>query len=128
MGLSRGSLRALMKVEWVMASESYVEEIHTSSVGMTRALKARRYGKVFALKCLKPEVATDPLAQSLLHKEFEIGFSLNHPNVVSTQDFVEVAGLGRCIVMEWIVGTTFDEYIQSLKLKEHDACCMKNNS
>ncbi len=100
---------------------SYVEEIHTSSVGMTRVLKARRYGKVFALKCLKPEIATDPLVQSLLHKEFEIGISLNHPNVVSTQDFVEVAGLGRCIVMEWIDGVTLDVYLQSHKLKKHSA-------
>lgn len=44
-------------------------------------------------------------------KEFVIGFRLNHPNIVRYIDFVNVAGLCNCILMEYVVGTSLDEYL-----------------
>ena len=94
------------------AAWSHVEAVHTSACGMTRVLKARRYGRVFALKCLKAELAGDVTAAALLRKEFDLAFDLRHPNIAATLDFVEVPGLGRCIVMEWIDGATLSDYLR----------------
>ena len=43
----------------------------------------------------------------MLRKEFDIGYSLRHNNIVEYYDFLEVPGLGNCIEMEWVDGSTF---------------------
>lgn len=100
---------------------SHLEEVYTSPQGMTRVMKAHRYGRVFALKCLKPKFVTDSSAIALLRKEFDLGFGIQHPNVVATQDFVEVPGLGWCIVIEWLDGVTLSRYLQENMLDKEEA-------
>ena len=98
-----------------------LEEIYTSPLGMTRVFKAYRYGRVFALKCLKPDLVADSSAIALLRKEFELGFSLYHHNIVKTQDFVEIPQLGWCIELEWIDGLSLNKYLQGNNHDKHDA-------
>lgn len=80
--------------------------IAESPNGYSRVYKAQRMGKWHALKCLKPDYANKKEYRALLQKEFEIGYRLDHPHVVRTLGLEEVEGLGVCIIMEYIEGTT----------------------
>lgn len=79
--------------------------------GYCQLSRARRYGRWWVLKSLRPEYAADENFRLLLRKEFEVLVSLQHPNIVSAVGFEPVADLGECIVMEWIDGCTFGELL-----------------
>lgn len=80
--------------------------ISESATGYSRVYKAQRMGKWHALKCLKPDYSNQKEYRALLQKEFEIGYQLNHPNIVRIIGIEEVDNLGICIVMEYIEGQT----------------------
>ena len=62
------------------------------------------------LKGLKEEYRHDSVYRAFLEKEFEIASQLQHPMVVAVYSLEEVEGLGLCIVMEWVEGTTLKEW------------------
>ena len=72
---------------------------------------AKRYGKYFVLKGLSAncQSLTDHLL--LQEKEFAFGVSLSHPHIAETYSLEEVEGCGRCIVMEYVDGTTLAEWL-----------------
>ena len=72
---------------------------------------AKRYGKCFVLKGLSVDCQslTDHLL--LQEKEFAFGVSLTHPHIAETYSLEEVKGCGRCIVMEYVDGTTLAEWL-----------------
>ena len=72
---------------------------------------AKRYGKCFVLKGLSVDCQslTDHLL--LQEKEFALGVSLTHPHIAETYSLEEVEGCGRCIVMEYVDGTTLAEWL-----------------
>lgn len=92
--------------------------IHESEHGHSRVFRAQRMGKWHVLKCLKPQFADTPDYRALLRKEFELGYNLNHPNIVRTIGMEEVENLGVCIVMEYVEGRTLDDFLAN---NEHDA-------
>ncbi len=92
--------------------------IHESEHGHSRVFRAQRMGKWHVLKCLKPQFADSPDYRALLRKEFELGYNLNHPNIVRTIGMEEVENLGVCIVMEYVEGTTLDDFLAN---HGHDA-------
>ena len=97
----------------ILPQEAHVSE-HFSDItpipckGYNILCKAKRYGRWWMLKGLKPEFREQELYRSLLHKEFDILISLQHPNIVSASSLEEIPSLGACIVMEWIEGRTLD--------------------
>ena len=72
---------------------------------------AKRYGKYFVLKGLSADCQT--LTDHLLvqEKEFAFGISLSHPHIAETYSLENVEGCGRCIVMEYVDGTTLAEWL-----------------
>ena len=80
--------------------ESYCEIWRTDKEGRFRVYKA-----------LKSEYAGDPVYERLLRKEFEIGYSLDHPYICEYYDFVNIPSLGNCIEMEWIDGCSLDSLL-----------------
>ena len=64
-----------------------------------------RHGRFRVFKCLKEEYRDNVLYEQMLRKEFEIGYSLRHNNIVEYYDFIEIPSLGRCIEMEWVDGS-----------------------
>ena len=72
---------------------------------------AKRYGKYFVLKGLSAacQLLTDHLL--LQEKEFAFGVSLSHPHIAETYSLENVEGCGRCIVMEYVDGTTLAEWL-----------------
>ena len=86
--------------------------------GYCELFKTERSGRFLVLKCLKEEYRGEPLYESLLKKEFEIGYSLSHHNICQYFDFREVEGLGHCIEMEWVDGRTLEEALASGKMEK----------
>lgn len=72
---------------------------------------AKRYGKYFVLKGLSADcqLLTDYLL--LQEKELAFGVSLSHPHIAETYSLENIEGYGRCIVMEYVDGTTLAEWL-----------------
>ncbi len=70
-----------------------------------------KIGRVVAVKLLTQTVRNATFVERFLN-EARIQANLNHPNIVTLYDFLEVNGQ-PCIVMEYIEGQSLDEFIQS---------------
>lgn len=73
--------------------------------------RANKDGRFRIYKALKSEYAGDQVYERLLRKEFEIGYSLDHPNICEYYAFVNLPPLGNCIEMEWIDGCSLDSLL-----------------
>ncbi len=94
-----------------------IEMLSTSEVNVVA--KAKRYGRWWLLKGLKKEVANQQAYQQRLRKELEIMMELQHPGIANAVELKSVAGLGECIVMEYVDGMTLKEWFEHVHpLKE----------
>lgn len=91
-----------------------IQIIHESPESYSILSRATFDGKLVALKSLKPEYVGNPFYEGHLRKEYEIGRSLDHPNICPTLDFMNISGLGNCIVTQWIDGESLADLLQSL--------------
>lgn len=89
-----------------------ITPLYTSRSGATRLMSAVRYGKRFILKCLKEDFKYNPVYRTALSKEFEIGISLDHPNIRNTVGFEEIDGLGPAIILEYVDGDSLETLIR----------------
>lgn len=67
-------------------------------------VRAKRFGRWWVLKALRPEYRKQSAYRLLLQKEYDLMSQLSHQNIVMVNSIEEVDGLGLCIVMEWIDG------------------------
>lgn len=74
--------------------------------------KGKRYGRWWLLKGLQPDLSELTQYVEMLHKEFELLMKAQHPGIVQTVGLEEVDGLGECIVMEYVEGTTLKEVME----------------
>jgi len=81
-----------------------IETLHMSEVNVVA--RAKRYGRWWLLKALRPDLAKQSAYRQRLRKELELTSSLQHPNIVATYGIEEVEQLGTCIVMEYVEGQT----------------------
>ncbi len=95
-----------------------VEILHVSTANVVA--RGRRYGRMWLLKGLSPELRDSTAGRHRLLKEFEIHSSLCHPSVAQAVNIEEVEGLGLCIVMEWVEGATLADMMREGKLSEKD--------
>ena len=91
---------------------SNITPFYASPHGATEIHTATRYGKRFVLKGLRREYRDDPVRNICVAKEFEIGMTLDHPNIRRTVGFENVDDLGKRIVLEYIDGITLSDWIQ----------------
>lgn len=70
--------------------------------------RVRLYGKLHFLKRLKPELRTHPQYVAALQKEFETGYSLDHPNLVR---YLSKTDDG--ILMDYVDGETLSQFIEN---------------
>lgn len=73
-----------------------------------RLARAKRYGRWWILKSLKPEYAGQTFYQQMMRKELEMLMRLQHPYVVQAVGMEEVEGWGVCVVMEYVDGVRLD--------------------
>lgn len=83
--------------------------VYSSVLGFSEIYKRSKDGKFRIYKALKPEYRGNPRFESLLRKEFEIGYGLDHPNICSIIAYHQDEELGSCIEMEWVDGSTLRE-------------------
>ncbi len=103
----------------ILPEEAHVSEHFTDITpipckGYNLLCKAKRYGKWWMLKGLKPAYQQQEIYKHLLRKEFDILISLQHHNIVSASSFEEIPNMGYCIVMEWIEGRTLGDFIKEI--------------
>lgn len=92
---------------------SVPQPVFVSPSGHTMTWKAVLDGKTVCLKSLKEEYIGNPVYESLLEKEYEIGAALEHPSICRTLDFRTVGDLGNCVVTEWIEGETLAKAVEN---------------
>ena len=88
--------------EGINRSFTDVETLHESEANVV--FKAKRYGRWWLLKTLRPELANQENFRQRLRKEFELMVLLQHPSIVSAVGLENVEGIGESIVMEYIDG------------------------
>lgn len=100
-----------------------VEQLYTnlkpyfsSPNGFSQLFICRKEGKLHIIKALKEEFKDNELYKQLLRKEFEIGYSLDHPNICKVIGWEEITGVGPSILMEYIDGVTLKDFIQTQKI------------
>ena len=90
--------------------EKEKELIYTSPSGHCELYRIRRDGKFRLLKALKKPLQGDDFFESLLRKEFEIGWELEHTGICQTFDYRRDPEIGNCIEMEWIDGCPLSKF------------------
>ncbi len=111
--------------ENLLASGQFSDFEELSSSGFNRIVKAKRFDRWWTLKGLKPELCDSGVHRALLRKEFETLIPLQHDGIARAFSFENVAGMGWCIVMEWVDGMTLKEWLftpHSRKERLHVAC------
>ena len=73
--------------------------------------KSSRHRRIVAIKCVRPEFRDNPLYWDMLRKEYEIGHSLNHPNIREYYSLDNDPELGSCLEMEWVDGDSLDQLL-----------------
>lgn len=67
------------------------------------------------LKCIREEYRDNPLYCDMLRKEYEIGHSLNHPNIREYYSLTEDPELGLTIEMEWVDGRPLEDLLEECR-------------
>ena len=75
--------------------------------------KIRLFNKWRIEKRLTPEYEFQPIQRSSLEREFEIGYQLDHPNIVRYLELRKTDQGVPYIIMEYVDGMNLHEYMQS---------------
>lgn len=103
----------------VRMNSDYCNFAELQSSGFFRLVIATRFGRKVMLKTLKEEVKDTLKYKEILRKEFDILMSLNSDNIVNVITWEEaIAGIGSCIVMEYVDGQTLDKFLANNPTKE----------
>ncbi len=92
-----------------------------STTGAAALYTATRYGRRFILKGLRGQYRNDPVHTLALAKEFEIGMTLDHPNIRRTIGVDNLPELGQVILLEFIDGTTLENRLIESTLSPAEA-------
>lgn len=85
------------------------ECLYVSEEGFSEIWRVRREGRFRVYKVLKPAFRGNPAHESLLRKEFELCYGLEHPHICRILDWKVLPELGSAIEMEWVDGCTLAE-------------------
>ena len=92
--------------------------LHTSRYGNSRVFTANYNGKKVIVKTLKAECANNPDCKASLRQEFETTSMLENKYIRKALDFVQIEGLGDCIIFEYIEGKSLAEHVRVGTLSE----------
>lgn len=92
--------------------------LHTSRYGNSRVYTASFNGKKVIVKALKPECANDLTCRESLKQEYETTSFLDNKYIRKALDFVQIEGLGDCIIFEYIDGKSLAEHVRVGTLSE----------
>ena len=92
--------------------------LHTSRYGNSRVYTAKFNGKKVIVKTLKPECAADAACRASLRQEYETTSILDNKYIRRALDFVQIEGMGDCIVFEYVEGKSLAEHVRVGTLSE----------
>ena len=92
--------------------------LHSSRYGNSRVFVASNNGKKVIVKTLKAECADDASCKASLRQEYETTARLDNKFVRRAIDFVQIEGLGDCIIFEYIEGKSLAEHVRVGTLTE----------
>ena len=92
--------------------------IHTSRYGNSRVFTANYNGKKVIVKALKKECADDAACKASLKQEFETTSILDNKYIRRALDFVQIEGMGDCIIFEYVEGKSLAEHVRVGTLSE----------
>ncbi len=100
--LDRGEARLAESAPAIVANSFVLEELVSSSRS-SRIYRARHRDleSLHAVKMVSPENIDDPVARRLLLREGEIGLSLAHPRIMSTQTVLRLPDGSPALVLPW---------------------------
>lgn len=94
-------------IHWTSGSEILITETLSES-SRFRIHKARQGSRFVILKTAKEN---DSMSISILRREYELSYNLNHPSIVNILGFDENTPAGPAIIIEYINGTSLDKYL-----------------
>lgn len=92
--------------------------LHSSRYGNSRIFTANNHGKKVIVKTLKPECANDAACKESLRQEYETTSILDNKYIRKALDFVQIEGMGDCIIFEYIDGKSLAEHVRVGTLSE----------
>jgi serine/threonine protein kinase len=98
--------------------ETELQFLGASERGYCELWKGSKDGKFRVYKCLKTKYIGNPLYESLLRKEFNLGYSLSHPNIYEFYSFTTLPDKGNAIEMEWVDGCSLESLIERNQLSK----------
>ena len=104
------------KPDTIIAAASEPVLIHRSEGGWSELYRIDKNGRFRVLKALQPEYRGVLRYETLLRKEFEIGYSLSHTGICEVYAYVYVHNIGNCIEMEWVDGMSLSELMEKQKV------------
>ena len=95
-----------------------LKPFYESRYGNSRVFTAQYNGRKVIVKALKERYANDAKCRAMLHEEYDLTSLLDHRFIRKTIDFVNIDGLGDCIVFEYIEGKSLAEHVRVGTLSE----------
>ena len=89
-----------------------LKPFYASQHGCCRLFTANYNGKKVIVKTLKEKFADDGKYKEALRNEYEMTSVLNNKYIRKAIDFVNISGLGDCIIFEYINGKTLSEHVR----------------
>ena len=117
MNIDDSSTSGYLTDEYEGLSTSFADVEQLPSTGYCDLYRAKRFGRWYLLKCLRPDLQGDEAYRQMLRKELEILMRLQHPGVMQAVGMetvvLPVRGTTVCMVAEWIDGMTLADYLQT---------------
>ncbi len=89
------------------------ELIHRSEKGWAELYRVERDGRFRVWKVICPQYRGQFRYEALLRKEFEIGYSLDHPSIRTVYAFGHSEEFGNYIEMEWVDGCSLAALLET---------------
>ncbi len=107
--LDRGESRLSDMPANIIANTFTIEnKVHDSALTRIHKVRHRDLGSLHAVKTLHPDHADDPVSRRLFLREAEMGLSLRHAHIITTQALLRLQDGRPAIILEWCQGTLAD--------------------